>query len=480
MQFVEFDRTPNNMTGSPNMTRIYAASNSKRTEYRFHINAFDEFMGIYKIYDTKLERITVEEIPLYEPAPAVFRLSETFVPREDQLPYIDFVLSPGTNKLVELQTGMGKTAVALFATAKMGVRTAIVLKGGYIERWLPDLKSILGLKDDEIRVIRGLGAMAELCQDAALGKLYESVIVFSTDTLRMYEDHYEIMEDMSLFSNIVPQLLWYELGVGFRIIDEVHQLFHANFKQDLYTHIPKTLSLSATMVPGTDQLKQYLYRTMFPKSARIPNAAYKKYVKVYTLLYELGYKGASQLRWNRRGSNDYSQTEFEKSILKAKKVREAYIDMITDYVMRAYVERRTANEKLLIFCGTVDFCSVLTKHLKQKLPKFVINKYTSEDPYANIASADIIVSTVGSLGTAHDIPDLWQVHLTVGLGKEDTNLQVIGRLRIMKNFPGRAPEMYYYACTGIDKHMRYHKTKKELFSTRVVTHTEHHTGVSLT
>lgn len=478
MRFVEFDRTPNNVTNQPNMTRIYAASNAARSEFRFHINNLDEFMKFYRQYDINLARITIDEIPMFIPMPVEYAFDTSITLREAQVPQCNFILAEGNAKLIELQPGAGKTLIALYCIAQLKQRAAIILKGGYIDRWIPDLIKILGLEENQLRIVRGLGAMADLCFEAMQNKLDDKVIVFSTDTLRMYQDHYEIHNgDMSLFANIPPQFLWEVLGVGIRIIDEVHQLFHANFKQDLYTHVPKTLCLSATVIPGSDPLKKYLYDTMFPKSTRVDNGVYKKYVDAYALMYNLDYKSQTTLRWTRKGGKDYSQTEFEKSILKNKKVRENYINFITRQVEGTFVLRKTANEKLLVFCGTVDLCSVIAKHFQSLWPEIRTNKYTSEDDYKIIAQSDIIVSTVGSLGTAHDIPDLWQVHLTVGLGKEDTNIQVIGRMREMKNFPGRTPEMYYYACRDIDKHMRYHNTKVELYKPRVLKHEIYDTGV---
>lgn len=364
------------------------------------------------------------------------------------------------------------TFLTLWAIKELGVRAVIVLKGGYIERWLPDLigeNSLMGLKKEEVRVIRGLGSMMQLCLDAVNGEVTESVIIFSTDTLRMYQDHYFAMNgDMQIYSGIPPYALMEALGAGVKVVDEVHQLFHANFRTDLYTHIPLTISLSATMVAGHDRFKQFLYDTMFPKNTRADPGKYNKYIEMYALMYNLDYKSKTVLRWNRKGTSDYSQNEFEKSILKNAKVRERYINMITSKLNEYYVTKRTSNEKCLVFAGTVDMCSVMVTHMRKLWPKLKINKYTSEDEYSVIAEADIIVSTVGSLGTAHDIPDLWQVHKTVGLGKEDTNLQVAGRLRVLKNFPGRTPLMYYWTCEDIDKHMRYHRVKQELFKERVL------------
>ena len=478
MRFAEYGIQADNPSG---ITRMYATSNQARTEFRFHINSFDDFIQLYRMYDTTLQRLKIVEVPMYLPVKCDYNFKKGASLLETQVPFVDFIMQPGRTKLVGLQTGGGKTFLTLWAIKELGVRAVIVLKGGYIERWLPDLigeDSLMGLREDQVRVIRGLASFMQLCLDAVQGNITESIIIFSTDTLRMYHDHYFAFNgDMTIFSGIPPYALFEALGAGVKVVDEVHQLFHANFRTDLYTHIPLTISLSATMVAGQDNFKQFLYNTMFPKSSRADPGKYNKYIEMYALMYNLDYKSSITLRWNRKGTTDYSQNEYEKSILKNAKVREKYINMISSKINEYFVTKRTSNEKCLVFAGTVDMCSVLVTHMRKLWPKLKINKYTSEDDYSVIAEADIIVSTVGSLGTAHDIPDLWQVHKTVGLGKEDTNLQVAGRLRVMKNFPGRTPLMYYWVCEDIDKHMRYHRVKQELFRERTLKLGVIYTGV---
>lgn len=480
MRFAEYGKSSDNPTG---ITRMYATSNAERSEFRFHINAFDDFIQLYRMYDTALIKLKIVEVPMYKPALATYKFKQGAALLEPQIPFVNFIMEPGRTKLVGLQTGGGKTFLTLWAIKELGVRAVIVLKGGYIERWIPDLigeNSLMGLREDEVRVIRGLSSMMELCNDAAIGAVTESIIIFSTDTLRMYQDHYYAMNgDMQLYANIPPYALFEALGAGVKVVDEVHQLFHANFRTDLYTHIPLTISLSATMVAGIDHFKQFLYDTMFPKSTRADPGKYVKFIEMNALMYNLDYKSSIVLRWNRKGTSDYSQNEYEKSILKNVKVRDLYLAMIVGKIDQTFVTKRTANEKCLVFAGTVDMCSVLVTHMRKLWPKLKINKYTSEDDYSVIAEADIIVSTVGSLGTAHDIVDLWQVHKTVGLGKEDTNLQVAGRLRVMKNFPGRTPVMYYWVCEDIDKHMRYHRVKQELFRERALRLGVTYTGITI-
>ena len=116
----------------------------------------------------------------------------------------------------------------------------------------------------------------------------------------------------------------------------------------------------------------------------------------------------------------------------------------------------------------VATCEHLVDALREKYPKLVINKYTSGDPYENLLNSDISVSTGGSAGTAVDIPDLMTCLSATAISKSETNLQVAGRLRDNKRWPGRAPIFLYFVCDDIAKHVSYHQKKVKLLKPYVL------------
>ena len=67
------------------------------------------------------------------------------------------------------------------------------------------------------------------------------------------------------------------------------------------------------------------------------------------------------------------------------------------------------------------------------------------------------------MGTAHDVYKLRYTLLTTALGKEDTNIQLLFRLRKPTWNPEVTPEMYYLVNREVKKHMDYHYRKRELF-----------------
>lgn len=149
-----------------------------------------------------------------------------------------------------------------------------------------------------------------------------------------------------------------------------------------------------------------------------------------------------------------------------------YLDMIETCVWKYFtgLDDRKPGQRMLVFAATVEMCEKITKYLREKYADLSINKYTSEDEYEVLLNSDITVSTLLSAGTAVDVPGLRVCLVTTAIGSTQANLQALGRLRELKDFPGVTPLFLYFTCTDIDAHMRYHERKLERFEGKVVCH----------
>jgi len=147
-----------------------------------------------------------------------------------------------------------------------------------------------------------------------------------------------------------------------------------------------------------------------------------------------------------------------------------YLDMINHYVTERFVNVMEKGQKMIIFCATVKFCTLLTKYLQKLHPRMKVVRYVAADKMSVMESADIIVSTVLSAGTAVDIPNLRVGLMTNALDSQQSNEQVLGRTRRLKDFPDVTPEFLYFVCTTIDKHVNYHKNKLSFFRNKVKSH----------
>ena len=92
-------------------------------------------------------------------------------------------------------------------------------------------------------------------------------------------------------------------------------------------------------------------------------------------------------------------------------------------------------------------------------------RYVEDDPYEHVIESDIRVSTLGSSGTAIDIPGLRCVILTISVRSIQSNEQVMGRLR---KLPDRDVKFYAWNAANVPKQVEYQKQRIELLRDKVL------------
>lgn len=450
--------------------RMYSTSTANRTEYRLHRNALDEFLSHMSNNGFPQQTINLH----YAPPPVIESIELDILPqatpRENQYPLIEHLLKPIPSKLAVLQMGGGKTFSFLYACGIMKQRMVIVIKPMYIKRWVKALldpkEMILDLKKGDVLTVQGTAELRQLIQYAKEDRLKSKFIIISNRTLYAMYEHYERTDGDTSFYGVHP-VDFYPLLKANRGIDEVHQEFHFNFIQDMYTHTQTTLSLSATMTSDIPFINR-MYRYMFPLDGWYEDKNYNKYIAVKALYYSL--KNEKDVKYLRRGRASYSHNDFEQSIIKSKTMLANYLEMVCLALDELYFYEWEQGQKAIIFAARIEMCQIIVDHLRKLRSDLVINKYTSGDPYENLLVSDISVSTIGSSGTAVDIPDLKLNLSTTAINKSETNLQVMGRLRQSKRWPDMTPIFAYFVCENIPKHISYHNKKIKLLKPFIIGH----------
>lgn len=459
--------------------RTFAASDINRTQYRFHIEMLGQFKAHLDRYGV-LYRI--RERNSYKPAKSEFNMNPKFTPREYQVPLIDYICAEGYKKVITLQTGMGKTATLLFAIERMGMRTVLVLSPKYFERWLFDMT--LGAKDEtvfslrpgkDIMSVQGSKELRGLVYMAREGSLTASMIVISSRTYFNYLEDCKDEAQLEKYGDCHPEDFFKLLKVGVMAVDEGHENFHANFKLDLYTHGPKTITLSATLMPDDPFLKR-MFQVLYPDRLRRDGGKYICYADMLSCPYSLDIrKGKLATSW--RGRTDYSQLAYENALLhKNNKDRfNGMLEMLTYDIDELFLKLRIPEHKLLIFFDTVEMCVKVSERLSKQYPDLKVGKYTSEEPYEVLEQLEVIVATTKSADTGVDISKLQMCFCFVARGSSASNLQMFGRLRQLKTDQARPLFLYYY-CTDITAHCNYHEKRQELFRDRTVNFNERKTN----
>lgn len=451
----------------------FAASPLNRSFYCIHRGQKDEFLHYLTRCGVKPEEIKVIEVPFYEPTKVELVMQPGWNDKEHQVPIIEYILEPEVLRILPVQTGQGKTYMALKAATLLGVRWMLVTRGGYIDKWIEDVMKTYKIDRERIIVIKGEKALLKAIDKAKQGDFDFDVMLVSTGGYSDYIKHYEQYLGTELGELYMdPRALGMLFGVGLRVVDEAHQMLHAYYRIDLYSHYPKVLFLSATIL-GNDALEKRVHEIIYPVAKRYNGAEWKCYIHATGLKYNLAEPSKARFTDHRK---NYSHVIFEQYLMRNKEKLKHYLNMIAN-LTSDFLKKREKGQKYLIFASTVDMCDLIVKDLKaRKYSGVIIGRYVAEDNLEDIYGYDVIVTTPGSGGTGIDIPDLATALSTSAISSGKLNIQMLGRLRELKNYPGKEPEYQYLICADIPKHLDYHRQKLELFQGKVKSHKVQHTG----
>lgn len=457
--------------------KTYASATANRAIFRFHINMLDEFKHHLKVNGIGQEDIkhTLKRVDKGKIKKFKFRPIDMPPPRDYQVPIIKYCLDNTTRaKIVTLQTGKGKTFISMSAAMERGVRTAIILKSAFVFRWYDDLRAKFDFKELEIVVVGSTEEFIKMQKLALLDDLDVGVIIISHGLMRNYLKDYEKSNGRSKKYPIKPQDFYERMGIGLRIIDEVHIDFHNVFKQILFTHVDQTLDLSATLV-SSDASMNRMYEIAFPAATRNNGGTYDKFIDVTAIIYRM----ANTKRIRYTGAIGYNHIEFESSIMKQKDLRERYRDFIVGRVKAYYLDIKQPGMKYLVFFASIDMCTYMTKAIAKAATGLVVKRYCEDDPNENLTESDIAVSTLLSAGTAVDIPNLLGALITTNVNSRQSNEQALGRPRRLVNYEDVSPTVHYLICEDIEQHMAYHRNKQEFFKGKVKSHKENYINFTL-
>ena len=429
------------------------------------LQPFKELLLDFGVHDGYIK---YEHLPMYTPTPTPsVTLKSNWVLKPYQQEISDFLLSGDTtSKLTLLQTGKGKTVTALATVVKYRERVAIVVLAGYVDKWVEDVEKTLD--GARLRVIVGAKDLSTTLGEALVGSLEADYFIISMHTLTAYYRKYEEYRTLSTEYgyDVYPCNLFEALGVGTVVIDEVHQHLGRVHKVLSYMHVPRLVALSATFI-SNNKLVSRVQNMMFPEYTRIDMSIMTQYVNITAIAYKTS--AMDRIKTSHPRVPTYSHTAFEKSILSHPKLTASYSELVLGVMEVTYAKPYISGDKLLIFASAIKMCKRLAADIQRYHPDKVVNTFVEGDPYDNLLSSDICVSTIGSAGTAHDIAGLRVVILTVAIDSPVSNLQAIGRLRELQD---RDVKFVYMFCDQIPKHKAYHRSKLALLKGRVASYKE--------
>lgn len=371
---------------------------------------------------------------------------------------------PGTLAMLSMPTGTGKTVTSVLTAIERKRRIGVVVLPKYQDKWVGDIQGILDIDPSKICKIESGEDLKNLTHWKESGLPLPDVFIFTVTTLNIVNKKIEAdSKDPALdeYGCTTHELMEY-LGIGTIIIDEAHEHPHAVYRFLCFTHVEAVIVLSATLLTKDPNLKR-IQKMMFPREIRFEKIEMKKYIKIHSCGYSIIGFNRTKIRSTGRGSNMYSHVEFEKSMMAEKRLFMQYKAMITKMVKDNYIDTYLPGDKLAIFVSTEKMAKNICAELKANFPHLDIRTKLHADPYKNAIEPDVRVTTPQSCGTAVDIPNLRVTINTISIDSPNTNVQLLGRLRELKD---RDARYYYLWCANIPKQKDYHLLKREVFDGR--------------
>lgn len=442
-------------------------------EVYIHRNTYEDLVNYLANRNIPREAIELTEIPIPVAAGASYEMYEKYVLRDYQELIVEDILRPGYHSArVDLQTGKGKTLSALAALAQRGGRAVVMVPPKYFGIWIEALQNTYkGYANPTLLKYMTVSGSAELQKliDRGIENDLEGVdvIVISNVTYRSYIDNFEKYghEIVALGYNAPPPRFHEAIKVGMQINDEIQEDPGLVYRIDMYSNVNLQIYLSATPFTGNAYVTKMIEKMLPPETmVRLPSI--DVYINCLGLIYsEPKIKPKDYLT---PFKNTYNHARYETVMMKDKTRLHNYLKMVGKICSGLFIKDRLPGQKMLLLCATVAFIETLTQYLVDMFPDLEINGHVSGCPYERLLKNDITVSTIKSSGTGVDIPNLREVGLLQATDSKKDNIQILGRLRKLRDFPDLTPRLTFLACEAIPQHTRYAINKKEHFAGRTL------------
>lgn len=391
---------------------------------------------------------------------AYMNMGADWVDRPEHAIALEFLLNEeNPMRCCNMQTGLGKTYVAI-KTSTLFRYTTLIICEGLEEQWKANVIEKTDVTEDQIYLIKGSKSLITLFDANNTSSEYK-IFIASLSTLRNW-----IVGTDSPYTEIPTYTKFLELyGIGVKIIDEFHLNFSAIVALDLRSNVLHNIYLSATPKRSYGSSRN-IFKRIFPNDIIGGASVYNRYVHVSMYAYKLDIPKPRKVMT----AHGYNHGKYESVILAHDYLRNAFVyDILNPLIVAHYIN--TFNRgKLLILCHTVSFCSVIQQHISYIYKDKDVRTYTADDPYENL-NADIIISTPKSCGTGKDIKDLLCCINTISLASEPLVEQILGRIR--KPSDGTTPEFVDMYNKLLERHVYHKKTRSFIYNMRALRYNEY-------
>ena len=321
--------------------------------------------------------------------------------------------------VLNLDTGEGKTYIAIASICIKNMKTIIIIDNTTVrDQWVNSLLEYTDIDERSIFHFTGSSTCDKIIAKPNNYKQYK-VFITTHSTLKSYGDRNGWDKVHELFKN---------LKVGLKIYDEAHLNFSNIIRVDCYSNTKYTYYLTATL-GRSDVSENFIFDTCFksiPKYIQRERTEYegKKYIVYLVFTYKSNptFDDIARLK-NKYGFNMMKYSEYQL-------VNDEYFFSNVLTVTKALAVEKGL--KTLILTSTILGVEDITEYLQKEIPDKKIARYHSkvdDEEKKHAKEADIIVSTMKSMGTGVDILGLRAIINTESYKSKIVTEQALGRLR---------------------------------------------------
>lgn len=368
-----------------------------------------------------------------------YQFEEAFPPRdEDQECAIDFIAGENAYSsnmndqqiFLVLTTGAGKTFCSGYGLGKLGMKTLIIMhRDNLRSQWVKSLYDLNGYSSREVY---------ELKSSAELEAIANGEITLDYDIYLMTHATFQAacnrIRDCEKIHNIAKNLY-----IGFKIIDEAHLYFKDTLLIDFLFNIKRNLYLTATdgrSSKDEDAIFRHVFaNTTFYRKHAVASKHPDKWVEYITVDINTHCMPAVY-KYRVNGGRGMSAITYGKWVIQYDK-KQTHFKVCRDILKEIYSKEPSA--KVIIFMPLIELCTdcayFLTMELgnddsfEYQLEIKTVNSRNSKSDNEYNKRADVIVTTVQSLGTGSDIKGVTDIINCSPIVSKIVVKQVLGRIR---------------------------------------------------
>ena len=319
---------------------------------------------------------------------------------------------------LNLEPGEGKTIATILALCKKyKCKTIVILHQTKLKnQWKNEFLKASNISEDRICDLVGSSSMFAVCE----GRIDADIYLVNHQTIHQFGTRFGWNNVKKFFKTI---------RVGLKIYDEAHKYFSNILMIDFFSNTKHTFYLTATFTRTQTKEKQ-IFKRAFANTYRFgeETANYEEKRKHIIYLYVTynSYPDPSILpsMYNMYSISSFKYIDYallhdeNNTMLKA-------LDIVMDVI-------KSLRGKILITSPKIESTEIIAKYIRKKYPNkivSVINSTKTDEENEEAVHADVISSTVKSLGTGIDIRGL-RVLINFEPFTSDSNMtQLKGRLR---------------------------------------------------